>query len=435
MHQVVVSRENDNLNMHILLIHQYFLEDNAAGGSRWNEMARIWVEEGHAVTVIAGDIHYMHETGAGERRERFAVGVNGEGVTVIRCKLPRNYHSGFRGRFWGYVFFAIAAVYAGLRRAVSVYDCIIATSPPLFAGIPELILSKWKRIPFVFEIRDLWPESAVEMGIVRNRMLIRLAVGFEKYLYRKAAQIIVLTPAFREKLIRTKGVKREKIVLIPNAADFRWSEQALASSAPAALRAKLGLEGKFVIIYVGAHGLANDLIQLVHAAALLGDTDAHFLLVGDGMQKQMLMDKVAALGLHNVSFLDPVPKEEIFHYIIMADVGAAVLKKAEVFKTIYSNKTFDYLSCKKPVLMAIDGISRTLIEQAAAGLFAEPGNAVDFADKVRIYMNDRALLRKHGENGHDFVRRNFDRGVLAKDLLKALQKMRASNCKTDRFVS
>lgn len=406
--------------MHILLIHQYFLEDHAAGGSRWNEMARIWVQEGHSVTVIAGDAHYMHVKDGQTAGKAFDVNWNADGVLVIRCKGSRYYHEGFLGRFWSYFSFAFMAVHAGMRFANSAYKCIIVTSPPLLVGIPGLLLSKWKGIPRVLEIRDLWPESAIEMGVLKNKWLIGLAYQFEKYLYRKAQLINVLTPAFRERLVREKGVDPGKIVTIPNAADFRLSERALRSTCTHGLRARLGLEGKFVIIYVGAHGLANDLMQLVEAATLLRGTDAHFLLIGDGMQKKMLIEEAHSRSLANITFLAPVSKAQIFEYILMADVGAAVLKKANIFKTVYSNKTFDYFSCKKPVLMVIDGASRDLVEQAEAGMFAEPGNPADLVGKIKIYMNDRELLSRHGENGYRFVHMHFDREKLAKDFLKCI---------------
>ncbi|OJV21387.1 MAG: glycosyltransferase WbuB [Dyadobacter sp. 50-39] len=407
--------------MHILLIHQYFLGDHAAGGSRWNEISRIWVREGHSVTVIAGNVHYMQVELNNQSRKWFEVKENADGVQLIRCKGSRYYHKGFLGRLWGYISFVLMAFYAGLRFANDRYECILVTSPPLLAAIPGLLLSKWKRIPLVLEIRDLWPESAIELGVLRNRWLIGLSYRFEKYLYRNAQLINVLTPAFQERFVLEKGVGSHKIVVIPNAADFRWSEQALMRPRSGELRMRLGLEDKFVIIYVGAHGLANNLIQLVETAALLHGTKAHFLLVGDGMEKKMLMQEVHSLGLVNISFLPPVPKEQIFDYILMADLGVAVLKKADIFKTVYSNKTFDYFSCKKPVLMAIDGASRELVERAEAGMFAEPENPWDLAEKISIYMNDRSLLDRHGENGYRFVHTHFDRERLAKEFLKHVE--------------
>lgn len=256
-------------------------------------------------------------------------------------------------------------------------------------------------------------------GVLKNQWLIRLSYWFEKGLYRRAKLINVLTPAFREHLIAKKAIPAQRIVMIPNAADFRWSEATPDNALK--LRKELGLDGKFVILYVGAHGIANDLMQLIEAAALLAGTQAYFLLIGDGMQKQMLMQEVKERGLSNVSFLAPVSKEKVFTYIRMADAGVAVLKKAPIFKTIYSNKTFDYLSCKKPVLMAIDGISKELIEHAAAGLFAEPENPADLAAKISIYMQNPLLAQTHGENGYRFVRSHFDREILAKNFLNALE--------------
>lgn len=405
--------------MHILLLHQYFLDDNEGGGARWNEMSRVWVEGGHSVTVIAGNFHYMVGAANAKRHWRFTVKTNADGVRVIRCPVSRNYNAGFMGRILGYLSFTLSALIGGLRFANDRYDRLLITSPPLFLGLSALALAWYKRLPLLLEIRDLWPDSAVGAGVLHNRQLIGLAYRFEKYLYQKAVLIAVLTPAFRDKLIQEKEVIPEKIIFIPNAADLRWSEQALARKG-CALRTKLGLNERFVVIYVGAHGLANDLTQIVRAAALLKDDNVHFLLIGDGPEKGKLMEIVDQQKLTNVSFMDPVPKSEIFDYIVAADAGVSVLKKAAVFKTVYSNKTFDYAACRKPVLMAIDGVSRTMIESAEAGMFVEPENPEDFALKVRVYMADRVLLREHGDNGYRFVKAHFDRDILAKEYLKAI---------------
>nr|WP_295934960.1 glycosyltransferase family 4 protein [uncultured Dyadobacter sp.] len=405
--------------MHILLLHQYFLDDDEGGGARWNEMSRIWVEGGHSVTVIAGNFHYMQGPSNAKHHWKFTVKTNVDGVRVIRCPVSRSYNAGFAGRILGYLSFALSAFIGGIRFANDRYDRLLITSPPLFLGLPALALAWCKRLPLLLEIRDLWPDSAVGAGVLHNKQLISLAYHFEKYLYQKAVLIAVLTPAFRDKLIQEKGVTPEKIIFIPNAADFRWSEQALAGKS-CALRTKLGLNGQFVVIYVGAHGLTNDLTQIVRAAALLKDVNAHFLLIGDGPEKRRLMQIVDQQKISNVSFIDPVPKSAIFEYIVAADAGVSVLKKAAIFKTVYSNKTFDYSACRKPVLMAIDGVSRALIESAEAGVFVEPENPEDFALKVRLYMTNPELVHKHGENGYRFVKAHFDRDVLAKEYMKAI---------------
>jgi glycosyltransferase involved in cell wall biosynthesis len=288
-------------------------------------------------------------------------------------------------------------------------------------GITAVILSKLKRIPFVFEIRDLWPESAIDTGVLTNRLLIRLAYWFEGYVYQQAACINVLTPAFRRVLIEQKNIPPSKIIEIPNAADFALSETLLHDFDVRAFRQAQGFENRFVITYVGAHGVANQLEQVIEAAVRLQDTPVLFVLIGDGMRKPTLVAHAEELGLTNVRFLDPVPKKEVFRYILASDMGASVLKNVETFKTVYSNKTFDYFSCKKPVLMAIDGVSRELVEKAEAGYFVIPESSDDWEAKVRFCLEQPEFLARMGENGYRYARLHFDRTLLANRYLDALK--------------
>lgn len=403
--------------MKILLIHQYFLEEDDPGGSRFNEMVKVWSNEGHQISVLAGMMHY----GGNEKREeykgKFTAKKKQGDITVWRSHVSELYNSNFIGRMWGYFSFVFSSLYTGLFKVKGHYDVIIVTSPPLFVGITGYLISKLKRIPFVFEIRDLWPESAIDTGVLKNTGLIKMAYKFEKFIYRKASLINVLTPAFRKKLIEEKSVPKDKIVYIPNAADFSLSDELLESFDVAKFKREEGLVGKFIITYVGAHGVANHLQQLVEAAKLLEDTNAHFLLIGQGMEKKKLIKLAKDLNCINISFIDPVPKSDVFKYILASDIGTSVLKNVDTFKTIYSNKTFDYMSCKKPILMAIDGVSRELVEDADAGVFVEPENPQDFAFKVRTYMDNQTLLEKQGINGYIYAKKHFDRNVLAKKYL------------------
>jgi glycosyltransferase involved in cell wall biosynthesis len=409
--------------MHILLIHQYFLEDNGGGGSRWNEISRIWAAEGHQVTVLAGTGHYMKQESS-RTVQFFCQKINSNNVNVIRCYVSESYHKGFAGRLWAYLSFTFSATWAGIFYARDKYDLVLVTSPPLLAGISGLVISWLKSIPLVLEIRDLWPESAIDTGVLKNRFFIQLSYWLENQLYKQAKLINVLTPAFRKVLINQKKRPPSKIIVVPNAADFSLSEPLLQHFDRAAFRRELNLEDEFLIIYVGAHGVANHLVQILETADLLRDTHVVFLLVGDGMQKKQLMEQAVKLKLTNVRFQDPVGKSEVFKYILAADAGTSVLKKADTFKTIYSNKTFDYFSCKKPVLMAIDGISRQLVEDAAAGIFVEPENPADFAARIRQYMNDPVRCGREGENGYHFAKTHFDREILAKKYLEHLLALR-----------
>ncbi len=410
--------------MKILLIHQYFLGKNEAGGSRWNEMSRVWADNGHQITVLAGMVHYAQGTKSIEYKGKFFYKENPfPNIEVVRCHVSESYNKSFLGRLWAYFSFAFSSTWAGLFKISGHYDVIVVTSPPLFVGITAYLLSLFKRTPFVFEIRDLWPESAIDTGVLTNKIVIRLAYWFEAFMYRKAIKINVLTPAFREALINKKKVPAEKICFIPNAADFSLSESLLQNFDAHAFRKTLGLDDKFIITYVGAHGVANHLVQLLDAAHLLQDTNAYFWLIGDGMEKRSLIKMAEAKQLTNVQFIDSVPKSEVFKYILASDMGTSVLKKVDTFKTVYSNKTFDYMSCHKPILMAIDGVSRALVEEANAGVYVEPENPSDFAEKVRFYLQNPAILHQQGESGYTFARRHFDRTVLANRYLAILDSL------------
>jgi glycosyltransferase involved in cell wall biosynthesis len=410
--------------MRILLIHQYFLEKNDGGGSRFNEMTRTWAAQGHTVTVLAGMVHYATGEKASQYKGKLTLHDHQfyDGVDVMRCHVSETYNSSFLGRLWAYFSFVFSSVYAGLFKTKGKFDVILVTSPPLFVGITAYILSIFKGIPFVFEVRDLWPESAIDTGVLQNKMMIKFAYWFESFMYKKAKLINVLTPAFRTKLIE-KGVSEQKIIFIPNAADFSLAAAVQKDFNAQEFKESLGLTGKFVITYVGAHGVANHLIQLLDAAELLRETNVVFQLIGSGMQKQMLIAEKEKRQLDNLIFRDPVAKAEVFKYILASDMGASVLKKVDTFKTIYSNKTFDYMSCKKPTLLAIDGVSRELIEEANCGIYVEPENSKAIAAGIRSVLNDPNKLIEMGENGYDHALQNFDRTVLASRYLDHMKTL------------
>ncbi|MFM7430938.1 MAG: glycosyltransferase family 4 protein, partial [Flammeovirgaceae bacterium] len=339
--------------MNILLIHQFFLEKADPGGSRFNEMTKVWIQEGHRVTVLAGMVNYV--TGKTPDKYvhlKYQLSEYEPGLSVLRCFVSPDYNTSFVGRLWAYFSFVWYGFFGGVTKLrPQKFDVIIATSPPLFIGLLAWMISKVKRVPYVFEVRDLWPESAIETGVLKNKFIIRLSFWLEKFIYKRALLVNVLTPAFREKLRNKKQVPPEKIIYIPNAADFALSDSVLTTFDRDSFRRTMKWEDKFVIIYVGAHGVANHLIQLVEVAESINDAKVLFVLVGDGMQKQSLVEAVQKKKLTNVEFVGSVPKHEIFAYILASDVGLSMLKKLDTFKTIFSNKTFDYMACKKPVLV------------------------------------------------------------------------------------
>ncbi len=399
--------------MNILLLHQYFLEEDDPGGSRWNEITKVWTNAGHTVTVLAGMMHYNgHEKKEEYKGKHFLKKQQGN-VIVWRCHVSEAYNKHFLGRLWGYFSFMFSSLYAGIFKAKGKFDIVIVTSPPLFVGVSGYLIALFRRKPFVFEVRDLWPESAIATGVLTNKLIIKIAYLVENFIYKKAKIINVLTPAFYKTLHEKNKVPKYKLIQIPNASDFSLSDALLQNFDRDAFREQHGLQNKFVITYVGAHGVANCLEQILDAGDVLKDTPVLFLLIGQGMEKARIQKLAIDRNIQNVRFLDSVPKAEVFRYILASDMGASVLKKVDTFKTVYSNKTFDYMSCKIPILMAIDGVSRELVEQAKAGSYVEPENATEYSRIIRMYLDNKQRLIEEGANGYKYAKENFDREVLA----------------------
>lgn len=397
--------------MRIVVIHQYFLRPGESGGSRFNELTRFWRRSGHDVTVVAGQVHYATGERAPEYHGRWIVEEDSDGVRVLRCYTPGTYHRGTIGRMWAFFGYLLSSCWAVLFR-IRKADVVVATSPPLVTAIPGLLAKRFRGWPLVFEVRDLWPESAVATGVLREgSAFTRGMYRLEAAAYRRADRINVLTPAFRENIVDRGLAPEDRIVFVPNGADLDLFAPGPRDNE---VRKRHGWGNTFVALYAGAHGKANCLRQLIDAADLLQEEDVLLVSVGDGPERSELEEEAKRRGLSNVRFLGAVPKEEMPAYVQAADVGMAVLKRVDTFKTVYPNKVFDYMACERPVLVAIDGVARRLVEEEAhAGLFAEPENAKEIAERILQLKADPGLCRKFGLAGRKYVLDNFSREVLA----------------------
>jgi len=406
--------------MRILLVHQYFLRKDSGGGSRWNQFAKYWSEKGHKITVLAGMLDEKSRKYQDCKHKFIVKEKVSDSITVIRCHVSEAYNVSPLGRMWGYISFGFSSTIAGLF--VKKPDVIICTSPPLIVGMTGAVLSRFKRIPMVFEVRDLWPESVVEIGAVKNKWVIKFLYWMQKVSYRSSKWINVLTPAFEETLVNSSGVPREMISMIPNAADLDIIRPGPRDNW---VREKYDLGGKYVVSYVGAHGTANYLMQLIDAAKMLKEQapDVQLMLIGDGMQKSMLISEAERVGLDNITFVDPVSKETIGDFINASDACTAVLKGIEVYKTVYPNKVFDYMSAAKPIILGIDGVARKLVEEANAGIFVQPENALSFTEAVMKLKNNPHLAAEFGRNGLAYVHKNYDRKKLAEKYISLIEKI------------
>jgi glycosyltransferase involved in cell wall biosynthesis len=416
--------------MKILVVHQYYLMPGQSGGSRFNEMARSWTERGHEVTVIAGTVNYDSGQIPERYRGRWVTKEKDGAVTVYRCCVPASYGKSYAGRMWAFFGFTLSASTAALRAGHA--DVVIATSPPLVAVIPGWIAARvsFHAAPWIFEMRDLWPESAITTGVIAAKSpLAKLLYALERWACRSAQKINVLTPAFREDLLRRRLADSSKILFISNGADV---DRFIPGSRDNAARREFGWEDRFVALYAGAHGRANALRQLIGAAEALRERrDILIACVGDGPERRALEAEARTAGLENIAFYGPQPKSSMPDLVNACDAGLAVLQNNPTFRTVYPNKVFDYMSCARPVVLAIDGAARELVcEHANAGIFAEPENPQALAEAIRGLASDPEKCADLGRAGRAWVLANASRDALASRYLDVMTEMAGAGHKT-----
>ncbi len=400
--------------MHILLIHQAFAALGEPGGTRHHEFARLLRQAGHRVTVLGGQISYLTGSRAGASGW-VSRDVDDVGVRIWRTYTYSGWHRSFFHRILSFLSFMLSSFLVGLR--VPAVDLVWGTSPPIFQGLTAWALARLKGAAFIFEVRDLWPAFAVAVGVLRQPLLIRAAEWFERFLYRHADRVVVNSPGF-EAHVRERGASQ--VDLIPNGVDV---DMFAAMPDASDYRRAHGLKGAYVVLYAGAHGMSNDLGVVLDAAELLqGQDDIHVLFVGDGKEKQALVREAARRQLQHVHFQPPVPKQEMPQVLAAADSCLAILKPLEAYKTTYPNKVFDYMAAGKPVLLAIDGVVREVVEQAQAGMFVPPGDPGALAEAIRTLAADREAGREMGRRGRAYVSEHFNRPQLAQRLAKLMQE-------------
>jgi len=302
-------------------------------------------------------------------------------------------------------------------------EVVIGTSPQLLVGLSAWWIARIKRVPFVFEVRDLWPESLVAVGMgdsdsLLHRTLSRIA-GF---LYSRANRIVVVTPAFKDHLVKYWSIAPEKISVVENGVETDLFQPSTDS---ASVRKELGIEQKFVVCYVGTMGWAHGLETLIETAAQLysQSPNVHFLLIGEGADKERIKVLARERNLANVTFLDQQPRERIPGYISASDACLVLLRKTDVFKTVIPTKMLEFMSCARPLILAVDGQARSIVEEAQAGLYVEPEDSKAMADAILRLAADPDLRRQLGRNGRDYIVNKFSRKQTAAAYVKVLEEV------------
>jgi len=390
--------------MRVLFLTQYYPPETCAAPLRAYHFAVNLVRRGHRVTVVTGMPNHPGGVKHAGYARRLAAREESEGVRILRCYLCASPKKSFVSRMANQISFMVTSFLGALTAGPC--DIILVSSPPLFLGATAWLLHIIKGAPFVLDLRDYWPRAAVELGQLRNRAVRRLAERLEVFLYRRAARLVVVTPAMLDMLLR-RGVSRHRIELIMNGAD-------LERFVPAA-----GFDekknGKSTVIYGGTHGLVHGMEVILDAAEILKDDGRiEFLLVGDGVAKPRLMSDAGARGLSNIRFVRSQQPEELAQTIRSADVCVATTGTSEFSATtVIPVKMFDYMACGRPIVAAVGGDARHVIEEAHGGIVVEPGDGAGLASAVLRLVGDPELRRELGDNGHEYVTRMFSRGDLA----------------------
>jgi glycosyltransferase involved in cell wall biosynthesis len=408
---LALSSRVHSKSLRVLLIHQAFVGPKDGGGTRHFELGKRLVEMGHQFTVVTSAFNYL--TG-----ERSTVPDESSGVEILRVGVLRGLHRSYLWRTAVFVSFMASSAWRAFR--VRSVDVVMATSPPLFQALSAWTVAAVTRRPLLLEIRDLWPQFAIELGVLRNRALIAVARAIERFLYGRADHIIVNSPAYRDYL-RAQGVSGEKISLIANGVDPSMYSPKDDGSA---VRRERGWDGKFIVMYAGALGLANDVDLLLRAAdRLKTHLEILFCLVGDGRESRRLRAEADRIALGNVVFLGAQPKTKMPALLAAADVCVAMLRDVPAFRTTYPNKVFDYMAAGRPTVLAIDGVIRKVIERSDGGVFVRPGDDGDLAPAILKLQQCPETRRRMGMSARDYVVKHFNRDRQAQEFAEVLLKL------------
>jgi glycosyltransferase involved in cell wall biosynthesis len=403
--------------MRLLLIHQYFAGPAEPGGTRHYELAAHLVRQGHDCALVASTLNFTTGKRAVEGRG-IVVEQWLDGIRVLRSYTIPTLHKGFTGRVVALVSFMFTSVWAALRAGD--VDLVMGTSPPLFQAVSAWLVSVLRRRPFLLEIRDLWPEFAIDIGVLKNPVIIMLARWVENFLYRRATHLLVNSPAYRDYLL-AKGVADEKITVIANGVD---PDMFAPDADGRSFREELALGDKFVITYAGALGMANDIDTILRAAARLrSETRIRFLLVGDGKERANLQAKAKRFELANLTFVGTRTKADMADVLAASDACIATLKNIPMFRTTYPNKVFDYMAAGRPTILAIDGVIRQVVDAAGGGIFVPPGDDRALAAAAQALCDDRARARTMGLAARGYVVEHFNRHQQGEEFVRLVERL------------
>lgn len=399
--------------MHILYIHQHFTTNAGSSGTRSYDYARYLVQAGHKVTMLTGVYAlgpFGQDLGRGLVHARPI-----DGIDVVILKVPYANQMSFVRRVGSFLLFAWLSVWVALRQKK--VDVVLATSTPLTVGLPALAMRLFRRVPYVFEVRDIWPEFAVSIGTLKNPVAIRIAYWAERLFYRRAKKIQVISEGMRRAMLR-RGIAEGKLAVLPTGVDLGLYRDVQPDDRP---RRQLGWQGRLIAVYAGALSDANGLEYVVEAAAAAKDDGRiGFLVIGDGRRKQALVESARRQGLANLRFEPSMPKEQLIHVLADCDVGMLILRPLADFAMAMPNKLFDYLAAGLAVMVNFEGDAADELSAGGAGGASDPRAPASLARALQAYAADPGRLFQ-AKSAAKALAAKFDRAVLAKGLEETLK--------------
>jgi colanic acid biosynthesis glycosyl transferase WcaI len=404
--------------VHIVYVSAYFPPEMGAPAARVSELSRAWVKAGHKVTVLTGFANHPTGVKAPTDRRTLTRRETWEGVNVVRSYVYAAANKGTARRMASYGSFMTSASLIGPAR-ISRPDIVIGTSPHLLTPVAGYTYARLKGAPFVFEVRDLWPESIIAVDAMKEGAMIRGLKKLAKYLYFHSDRVVTVGQGYKRCIHDLYGLPLDRMDVVPNGVDVSHFAPSPRSNE---IRSTYGWGDKFVVMYIGTHGMAHGLSTTLDAAKkLASNPNIHFVFVGEGAEKENLKAKSAQMGLQNVQFIDQQPKSKVPLFYAACDIGLVSLRNTPLFQEVLPSKIFEYLGMERPMVISVDGDARRLVEEAGAGLFVPPENADALADAVVKLSQSPENLTKMGQSGRRYVMENYDRNALAQKYLTVLQ--------------
>jgi glycosyltransferase involved in cell wall biosynthesis len=395
--------------MRILYIHQYFKTPYEPGGTRSYWIAKKLIDKGNEVTIITSS------NKIGQNKEI----KNIDGIKVIYIKVPYNQKMNVFYRLVSFVRFMLKSTYEALK--VKNIDLVIATSTPLTIGFPALVIKKIKKIPYLFEVRDLWPEVPIQMGALKNKLLVKLALTFEKKIYENSKHIVALSPGMKEGIHKRK-ISNSKITVIPNMSKINefWPREKNTE-----LIKKLGLQvNSFKIIHFGSIGLANGVFTIIETAKLLNNnTEIEIIFIGGGSQETVMKKKCEQYNLKNVFFLGEFPMKTTSEIVNFCDVSIVSFLDLPILYTNSPNKLFDSLSAGKPIIVNSAGWTKDLVEGNECGLYVDPNNPNDLVEKIYYLKSNNEILTKMGRKSRELAQNKYDKEILSEKFVQVINSI------------